>query len=62
MKQSILKKGNVVAVYEDPITQSKIEGTAVLLERIGCDGIGETWKVSFEGDNFITERYFYYGS
>ena len=50
-----LKKGDKVIIYQDPYTQSKIEGEATLVskESTGPDG-EETWFVHFQGD---TENY-----
>ena len=54
----MLKVHQTVKVYEDPITQKKLEGKAVLLHKIGDlpDGL-ERWKVCFEGeDGAVYER------
>lgn len=50
-----MKKGQVVTIYEDPITQTKVEGQARLLRK-ECDlGDGlEYWAVKFLGYEDIT--------
>lgn len=48
-----LAAGDVVKVYEDPMTCEKLEGKAELLERLDpdpADGWNETWKVRFTED------------
>ena len=48
----MLKVHQTVMIYQEPITETKPEGKAVLLHRIGSlsDGL-ERWKVCFEGDD-----------
>ena len=45
-----MKVHQKVIIYEDPITQQKVEGKAFLLHKVGdiADGL-ERWKVCFEG-------------
>jgi len=47
-----------VMVYEDPITEQKLEGEACLLHKIDDLGNGlERWKVCFRGeDGGVYER------
>ena len=42
-----MKKGDVVMVYRDPITEQMPEGKAELLKFINSDGEVEYWKVRF---------------
>lgn len=49
----MLSKGKLVTVYEDPITQKKVEGNAKIVECIeqaGADGLG-LYGVNFIGDD-----------
>lgn len=48
----IMKKGQSVTVYEDPVTMEKIEGEATLLkfEESSADPRFEFWKVRFFQD------------
>lgn len=54
-----LTKGEIVTIYEDPITQQKFEGKAKLLKKIpsnrDCEEM-ENWKVKFISDDFVAER------
>lgn len=57
-----LRAGETVKVYEDPITQQRLEGMATLVE-LGCktgnvedDWHLEEWKVQFLGDSEVVER------
>jgi len=53
-----MKVHELVTIYEDPITQQKPEGKAILLHKISDfpDGL-ERWKVCFEGeDGRVYER------
>lgn len=51
------KNDRVVMIYEDPVTQARPEGKAVLLSRVpgdfeAVDGRSiERWNVCFEGDD-----------
>lgn len=53
-----MKKGDIVRIYEDPVTCQKIEGAAKLL-KLENDNIPEQqfWKVRFQHDYFITSRW-----
>lgn len=64
-QQAALKAGDVVDVYEDPITREELEGRAKLLKLLSRDprqlGRGwhiERWEVQFEGtfDGDVWER------
>ena len=53
-----MKVHDTVTIYEDPITQQKPEGKAILLHKVfDCpDGL-ERWKVCFSGeDGAVYER------
>ena len=48
--------GDIVTVYEDPITEKIIEGKAKLINPIGSSiGDHQYWKVIFIGDDPIAE-------
>lgn len=52
-------KGSIVTVYEQPLTQTKKEGSAELIKRIPNNRDDETvenWKVMFCSDAFICEK------
>jgi len=52
-----MKPGDFVTIYEDPITQTKYEGKAELLERISTINFElEIWWVSFMGETHRTIR------
>ena len=57
-----MKKGDVVMIYEDPVTELKPEGKAELLKLISDDGLLtqksslQTWKVRFLDDEMVTTR------
>jgi len=51
-----MEKGQIITVYEDPITQTKIEGDAKLLGKIAENTDLEDWKVEFLDDGYRTER------
>lgn len=45
----MMKRGNKVKVFEDPITRKKLEGTATLIRRIGTVSLeSERWRVGFD--------------
>lgn len=49
-----LKRGQVLTIYEDPLTETKPEGRAQLMsliETVPHDGT-ERWIVQFLGDDF----------
>lgn len=46
-----MKKGDVVTIYKDPLTQAKPEGEAKLIRRISFgQGPLEEWLVRFKGE------------
>jgi hypothetical protein len=47
-----LSKGQVVTIYEDPVTKTKPEGQARLQELITQSGYCERWVVQFLDDDF----------
>ena len=58
-----MKAGDIVSVYEDPITQTRLEGRAVLVNKVRdeMENIGghyriERWDVRFEGEDETYER------
>ena len=52
-----MKKGDTVMVYEDPLTEQKPEGEAVLLKRQDfCLNGMERWQVRFVSDGFVCDR------
>lgn len=54
-----MKTGQIVQVYQKPITKEQPEGEARLIKRMpdNRDGdIVENWKVKFISDDFICER------
>jgi hypothetical protein len=50
------KKGDIVMVYEDPITEQKPEGKAKLLAFVNNFGELENWEVKFLDDGTVTTR------
>ena len=43
-----MTEGDIVTIYEDPITKKKIEGKARLIKEQACPWPGErVWKVKF---------------
>jgi len=51
-----MKKGDIVMVYENPITQEKPEGEAELVQRLVGYGILEHWEVKFLATGEVTTR------
>lgn len=53
-----MKVGDIVNVYEDPITEKKLEGKATLISRIvgSNNSTYERWYVRFEGEHELYER------
>jgi len=49
-----LKKGDIVKIYQDPITCKKLEGNAKLLKKHFTKNF---WKVKFLSDGFICDRF-----
>jgi len=53
-----MQKGDIVMIYEDPITEQKPEGKAKLLKLIlGSTYELETWQVKFLNDGVVTARH-----
>lgn len=53
------EEGSIVKVYEDPITEKKLEGEAVLIEKLSEDdytGLA-LCNVSFIGDECLVQRW-----
>jgi hypothetical protein len=48
----MMKQGETVTIYEDPITCQKSEGKAKLVRRIMVDGDLEYWEVESLGEHF----------
>ena len=48
-----MKRGDVVTIYEDPITRKKVEGKARLVRLLSAlpDDNLERWEVHFTGDS-----------
>ena len=53
----MLKKGDVVVVYHDPMNCENPEGAAKLLKFRKKDFEQEYWEVMFVDDNFKTARW-----
>lgn len=51
-----MEKGQIVTIYEDPITRKKPEGNAKLLALEKDDPIMQYWRVRFN-NGFITSRW-----
>jgi hypothetical protein len=52
-----MKRGDVVTIYQDPITKQKPEGKAKLVKQIStAEGGLERWTVQFVSDGFVCER------
>jgi len=54
----MMKVGDKVMIYEDPITRQKPEGIATLVENYKPD-IGDglsIWVVRFKDDSYVTTR------
>ena len=56
-----MKKGDKVKIYEDPITEKKLEGEAVLIKQLhGPREDGQNyWKVKFLSDGFVCDRFIF---
>ncbi len=46
----MLKKGQKVTVYQDPVTCEKKEGLATLVKKEREDDLCETWQVRFNSE------------
>lgn len=42
-----MKKGDIVTIYQDPLTKQEVEGQARLVKFINDGGEFECWKVKF---------------
>jgi len=52
-----MKKGNIVKIYEQPVTEIKYEGKAKLVSFIRVLNVGvELWRVKFLSDGEIVSR------
>ncbi len=49
-----LKKGDIVKIYQDPVTCKRLEGDAKLLKKHFTVNF---WKVKFISDGFICDRF-----
>ena len=56
IKEDNLKKGDIVKIYEQPLTETKFEGEAKLISFIKRGNIIELWKVKFIDDDQIVTR------
>lgn len=53
-----MKPGDIVMIYEDPITQQKEEGRAKLIKQLFDSGDGQPyWLVEFLEDNYRCQRF-----
>ena len=56
-KEDKLKKGDVVKIYEQPLSETKFEGEAKLISFIRFLNVGvELWRVKFIDDDMIVNR------
>lgn len=46
-----MKRGDIVQVYQDPLTREMPEGSAMLLKHLGDDAGCQIWKVRFVEDH-----------
>ena len=52
-----MKSGDIITVYQDPITQLKVDGKAQLLHRLPYSDKGfETWELIFLDDGMQAIR------
>lgn len=51
------KKGEILMIYEDPLTQTKEEGWAKLLRKIMEHDRSEYWRVEFLDDDSVAYRW-----
>jgi len=53
------KRGDVVTIYEDPVTRHVVEGQAELIRQVWDrrDGKLEYWTVRFQSDGFVGDRF-----
>lgn len=52
-----MKQGDVVMIYEDPITKQQPEGKARLREKLAHNSNREYWVVRFVGDGSVVGRW-----
>lgn len=52
-----MKRGDIVIIYQDPITELKPEGRVKLVEFIKANNGLELWRVRFLSDNFTANRF-----
>jgi len=52
-----MKKGDIVMIFEEWLTETKPEGKAKLIERVNADDEGEQWLVKFLSDGFSCLRF-----
>jgi len=52
-----MKKGDVVTIYDDPITKQKPEGQARLLKKLHDNPGQEYWQVKLIKYNAVVERW-----
>ena len=52
-----MKKGDIVMIYIDPVTETKEEGQAKLLKCPRTSRTIDYWKVKFLTDGFVTHRF-----
>ena len=47
----------LVEIYRDPITRTKLEGRGYLIELLSTTDEMEYWRVKFEGDDECVNRH-----
>ena len=52
-----MKSGDVVTIYEKPITKEQPEGEAVLIKKLSEHRGKEYWEIKFLLDDFICNRF-----
>jgi len=61
LKGTQMKKGDIVKIFEKPLSEEGYEGSAKLIKKIGNIDVYngrelERWEVEFVSDGFICER------
>lgn len=52
------KKGEIITIFEDPLTQQKPEGKAELITKTpNYDNELENWMVKFTGEKYMVYRW-----
>ena len=51
-----MRKGQIITIYEDPLTERKPEGEARLLRKIAENDEFEDWEVEFLDNGYVTGR------